>query len=395
MIDKADILKLQELPIERVALALGLEVRRHKCLCPFHDDSHPSLTFSTSRNRYRCYVCDARGGTIDLVMNTQHWPFYDSCKWLADKFDVYISEFSNWLSPSGRRAEPSQILETRKLETRNLKLETTVRSMKPETKFPHPSSPNLHYLESLISHPSALNREAERFLFEERRLDPQVVAALGLRSISNPVPMSGNPNGTWFNAPSLLIPYRDIDGRLLSVQARYLGNQVPHCNATLSKREPSALDPQPLPRFQFPKGSRCSIYNLPILRHLEAGEPLFVTEGCSDCWSMLSSGHKAIAIPSATLLNDSDLEKVVREVRAKNPSSLRSTSGRSFELASLENSQPSTFQIHIFPDQDKAGEALYERLLQASLKYSFTLVRHQLPAGCKDFSEYYLQRLIL
>ena len=98
MLSKFDIQKLQDLPIESVADALGLEVRRHKCLCPFHDDSHPSLTFSASRNRYRCYVCDARGGTIDLVMNTQHWTFYDSCKWLADKFDVYIPEFWNMKS---------------------------------------------------------------------------------------------------------------------------------------------------------------------------------------------------------------------------------------------------------------------------------------------------------
>ena len=351
MIDKTDILKLQALPIEEVAAALGLEVRRHKSLCPFHDDSHPSLTFHTGRNRYRCYVCDARGGTIDLVMNTQHWTFYDSCKWLADKFDVYISEFSN-----------SQILEIKK---------PVKRVPKPSSLVPQPL--DTHYLESLISQPSSLNPEAEHFLYHERKLDPRVVRSLGLKSISSPVPMSGNPNGTWFNAPSLLIPYRDIDGRLLSVQARYLGrsSKIPQL---------SSLTPQPseVPRFQFPRGSRCSIYNLPVLKLLRPDEPLFIAEGCSDAWSLLSAGHKAIAIPSATLLNDSDLEKVVREVRAKNPSTL--------------NSQPSTV-FHIYPDQDKAGEGLYNRLLDASIHIGFTLVRHQLPPTCKDFSDYYLSSL--
>lgn len=157
--------------------------------------------------------------------------------------------------------------------------------------------------------------------------------------------MSGNPNGTWFNAPSLLIPYRDLDGRLLTVQARYLGG----CSAN--------------PRFQFPMGSRCSIYNLPVLRFLREGEPLFVTEGCSDCWSMLSSGHKAIAIPSATALNESDLKLLDKYV------------------------------VHIYPDQDRAGEQLYERLLQASIHLGFTLIRHQLPPDCKDYSDYYLRML--
>ena len=90
MLSKYDIQKLQDLPIEQVADALGLTVKRHKAICPFHDDSHPSLTFSTSRNRYRCYVCDARGGTIDLVMNYGKLSFYDACLWLANHESVTL-----------------------------------------------------------------------------------------------------------------------------------------------------------------------------------------------------------------------------------------------------------------------------------------------------------------
>lgn len=307
MLSKFDIQKLQDLPIEQVAEALGLTVNRHKSLCPFHDDSHPSLTFNTSRNRYRCYVCDARGGTIDLVMNYAHLSFYDACQWLANHESVTLCP-----EPVKRKVSkaPFQPIDT-------------------------------HYLEGLVAHPY-LCPEAADFLFNQRHLDSRVVCRQGLTSISHPVPMSGNPNGSWFNAPSLLIPYRDVDGRLLSVQSRYLGKDKNN------------------PRFQFPKGSRCSIYNLPVLRLLRDGEPLFVTEGCSDCWSMLSAGHKAIAIPSATALKESDLKVLEKYV------------------------------VHIFPDNDKAGEGLYERLVQASLRFGFTLVRHQLPKGCKDFSDFYL-----
>ena len=313
MLSKFDIQKLQDLPIERVAESLGLEVCRHKAICPFHDDSHPSLTFHTGRNRYRCYVCDARGGTIDLVMNYGKLSFYDACQWLANHESVT-------LCPEPVRKKVSKA----------------------------PFQPiDTHYLEGLIAHPY-LSPEAEDFLFSQRHLDKRVVRWLGLSSIRHPVPMSGNPNGSWYNAPSLLIPYRDMDGRLLSVQARYLGKD------------------KDKPRFQFPKGSRCSIYNLPVLRLLREGEPLFVTEGCSDCWSMLSAGHKAIAIPSATLLTHKD-EEILGTL--------------SLELGTV---------FHIYPDQDKAGEALYERLVQASLRFKFTLVRHQLPKGCKDFSDFYL-----
>jgi DNA primase len=99
---------------------------------------------------------------------------------------------------------------------------------------------------------------------------------------------------------------------------------------------------------------------------LKPGEPLFLTEGASDCWSLLSSGHKAIAIPSATLLTKKDIEIL--------------------GTLNLELGTP----FHIFPDQDTAGEQLYYRLVEAAVKNSFTLVRHELPSGCKDFSEYYM-----
>lgn len=81
--DKEQLQQLRDLPIEGVAERLGLEVSRHKTLCPFHDDHHPSLSFNTRRNTYRCFVCDAHGGTLDLVMRTLHKDFREACEWLS------------------------------------------------------------------------------------------------------------------------------------------------------------------------------------------------------------------------------------------------------------------------------------------------------------------------
>ena len=79
---KYDIEKLRDLPIEGVAERLGLQVSRHKCLCPFHDDAHPSLSFRVNRNTFRCFVCGASGGTIDLVMKCLGKGFREACRWL-------------------------------------------------------------------------------------------------------------------------------------------------------------------------------------------------------------------------------------------------------------------------------------------------------------------------
>ena len=43
--EKYEIDKLRALPIEGVADRLGLKVKKHKSLCPFHADKHPALSF--------------------------------------------------------------------------------------------------------------------------------------------------------------------------------------------------------------------------------------------------------------------------------------------------------------------------------------------------------------
>ena len=119
------------------------------------------------------------------------------------------------------------------------------------------------------------------------------------------------------------------------------------------------------PRFRFPYGSRCTVYNLPVTAMLRPGEPLFITEGCSDCWAMLSAGHKAIAIPSATLLSQAD-KTLLRDLAQR--------LGTSF---------------HMFPDRDAPGERLFMQLREVLPG----LQHHQLPVDCKDFAEYYVSAL--
>lgn len=300
MISKYDIQKLQDLPIEQVAEALGLHVSHHKSLCPFHADKHPSLTFHRGRNRYRCFVCGACGGPIDLVMRYLHKDFLSACKWLSEEHSVVITS---------ETPQTPQTFQTKPFDASRY-----------ERFFARPF----------------LSEEARKFLFEERKLDPRVIRWCRLTSWKDKQ-----------GVPWLQIPYYDRQGYLIGIQNRNLIK-----GAT--------------PRFRFPAGAQCGIYNLPVLTLLKPGEPLFLTEGCSDCWSMLSAGHKAIAIPSATLLTRKDEEIL--------------------ETLNLELGTP----FHIFPDQDAAGEQLYNRLVEASIHHGFTLVRHQLPAGCKDFSDFYL-----
>lgn len=329
MLSRFDIQKLQDLPIEQVSEALQISVSRHKAICPFHNDTRPSLTFNTRRNRFRCFVCETSGSTIDLVMKSQGWTFYDSCKWLAKVFSVTTSEELSYF------------------EAKKLTTHYTL-----HTKHSAPPPPiDTHYLEEVMTNP-VLTKEAQYFLFDERKISPDVVHQIGISSISEPVPMSGNPNGSWFNAPSLLIPYRDVNGKLLSVQARYLGSDTAK------------------PRFQFPKGSVCSIFNLPVISTLAEGEELWITEGVSDCLAMMSAGRKAIAIPSATLLKPEDVSTI------------------RYTLNTIHSS------AHMYPDNDVPGERLFLELSKLLSPHKGGvrggLQHHLLPSKYKDFGEYWV-----
>lgn len=318
--DKFDIQKLRELPIEGVAERLGLRVLKHKVLCPFHDDSRPSLTFNAAKNTFKCYVCDAHGGVIDLAMHMLGKNFIETCQWLANENSIILSEWK----PADKKPKHEYKLDT-------------------------------EWLASLVRVPT-LNTEAQDFLFNQRHYNKAVIRWLGISSISYPTPCwrYGRP---YYDAPSLLIPYRDVEGKLLSVQSRYLGHS------------PFKGETERVPRFRFPRGSKCHIFNLPILKLLKPGEPLYVSEGVTDCIALLSAGHKAIAIPSATLLNKDDM----------------------MLLKQLSSSLSSSLNLHIYPDKDIPGEKLYILLLHMANQIGACLTRHSLPEGCKDFSDYYIK----
>ena len=324
--DRLELQKLRDLPIEGVAERLGLQVVRHKALCPFHDDHHASLSFSVRRNSYRCFVCGASGGTIDLTMRYLGKSFREACRWLADGAAIDI---------------------------------TSYRYNEITTKERPPFDASRY--ERFFERPF-LNDEARRFLFDERRLDPRVVRWCRLTSWRDKQ-----------GVPWLQTPYYDREGRLVGVQNRNLSltpNPSPKGDGSLPLQ---GEDGGGSPRFRFPSGSVCTIYNLPVLNLLKPGEALWITEGCSDCWAMLSAGHKAIAIPSATLLRRKDVEQL--SILNSSPFRERSGEGCSF---------------HMFPDRDEPGERLFLQL-KALLP---DLVHHQLPPGCKDFSEYYLMKKI-
>ena len=370
MINKFDIQKLRELDILQVADLLGIGLRNKRALCIHHDDHHPSLAFNVKKNTCHCYSCGFSADTIALVRERLNLGFSEACHWLADHFDVYIGDDRYGNSAKyGNSARYADKCTDKKVLTASDRRMASLRAHFAETHVSHghvaPSAVDVEFYQQMFRQ-MHLSESGQRFLFEERLLSSEALKVCQIVSTEQSVCMARVGCGV-FDGPSLIFPYFDQEGRLVSVQSRYLGKPKSESSFDMEKVsidevkpdevKPDDVKPKEIPRFKFAPGSHRMIYGLDRLKDYPPDEPLLITEGPSDCWTALTLGIHAIAIPSATLFD------------------------RRFQgLLAGRN-------LHIFPDQDEAGLSLYFELKKAFPR----LVYHQLPEGCKDLSEYYLK----
>lgn len=68
--------------------------RNYFGLCPFHDDHSPSLSVSSEKQIYKCFVCGESGNVFNFVMNYEHISFIEAVEKLAKDIgmDVGITE---------------------------------------------------------------------------------------------------------------------------------------------------------------------------------------------------------------------------------------------------------------------------------------------------------------
>lgn len=87
---------LAKLQLEDVVQSLGIATQRRgattQALCPFHQDTRPSLNLypadGASTAHYHCFACGAHGNAIDLVKKVQGLEFLPAVQWLAQHFGI-------------------------------------------------------------------------------------------------------------------------------------------------------------------------------------------------------------------------------------------------------------------------------------------------------------------
>ncbi|MBR5639408.1 MAG: hypothetical protein IKW83_06545 [Muribaculaceae bacterium] len=337
-ISKETIDRLCNISCEYVAERLGMVVQKHRTICFMHDDHHPSLSFfGKNRNFWHCFVCNKGGSSIDLVREYSGLDFVSACIWLGQLSGISIKN----TKPKHQIVLRPRIIKQSEDNIRPFSIKVA----------------------NWILENSCLTERGKEFLFHQRKLSPDVINQLKIVSIDDPQNIVSNisktfdpeivVNSSFFTftknkiyfrmfTPCLILPYYDQEWNLIGMQSRYLGTNAE------------------APRFQFISAQKARLFNLPILNTMKYGDHLFISEGITDCLALLSSGKKAVALPSSTILPKNDLSRLVK------------------------------FSLHMYPDQDNAGKFCFNNLKRFFINHFVYLRDENLPKGFKDFSEYYL-----
>jgi DNA primase len=338
-----DIKKLNEISVFDVAQRLGIIINRGKAKCFLHEEKTASLSFNKKGNYWNCFGCGQGGGTIDLVTKKTGLIFSDACQWLISEFNI------GGASKSYRKIKinPSRPLKLNIASSNNV------------------FQPDPVVYKWIIDN-SSLSENACEFLFVQRKYPKELISKLQIKSVENTkslyqqcslifgsdrlikcgiVKENINEGETYLSfkwwQPTILIPFFNIDGDIISIQGRNLDSSSKY-------------------RYINLQGVETCIYNLQIINELSKGQEIIICEGVTDCISALSMGKPAIGIPGATGFKKEYVEY-------------------------LKN-----YKLIVIPDNDKAGQLFERKIRSLFTQNGKEVFVSQLDKKFKDLSEYYI-----
>lgn len=331
--------KIKQLDIIILAQKLGIGVTKYKqkIKCIAHNDHNPSMSFyiKDGLGKWKCHSCGAGGTTIDLIKEYQKCTFSDAIQWAKKEYFINSISRRKVLKPSHKKEIKQPIC---------------------KPKIPDNFKTVIY---KWIIDNTILDKNAEKFLFEERKFKTEIISELKIRSIPNYAEFHSNAEIKWgnevlikygipyiventaWNRNPIIFPYYDLNGEIINIQARAL---YPQNNTE---------------RFANFRGNETYLFNAQILDKLKDGDKVYIFEGVTDCIAALSYGYNAIAVPGATNYK-SEYNELLR-----------------------------MYQLFVYPDNDRAGNGLYERLKKEFGNYCIAVTKKNIPVQYKDFSDYY------
>ncbi|AHF61216.1 hypothetical protein P344_04900 [Spiroplasma mirum ATCC 29335] len=96
--EKIDLIRSKVDIVTIISQYLKLEKRgrNYWAVCPFHQDSHPSMSISPEKQIYRCFACSSGGNIFTFLQEYKNIPFVEVLKELAASAGISLTELDNY-----------------------------------------------------------------------------------------------------------------------------------------------------------------------------------------------------------------------------------------------------------------------------------------------------------
>lgn len=316
---------VNEVGILDVCEKLGIDVVKkgndHMCLCPFHDDHHPSMAIYNTSKQFHCFTCGTHGNIFTLIKQKKGYnEFYDVVKWVENEFPEVLSFKPKLIKINDSKSmviSNTYDLANEYYKNMNQNEEERLKE------FSNKRGYNLEFLknsEVFYAMKNKLCNNIEKKNYES--LD-KLESKMLIKRIAN-------------FKESDEIEYKDyFNERIIIVLRNYYNNVVGFSGRTIGDEKPKYLFSKSLPKSSF-------LYRLNDVRakifkenHKSECIHLYLVEGIFDALRLESLGINAVAVLGSHITQEQTevLEKFIDDLQQKN-----------IEIF-----------IHIFMDSDKAG----------------------------------------
>ena len=182
----------------------GAQTGQFKALCPFHEDTRPSLKVNTAENIFHCFACEARGNVLQFVAQMDGLDIRPAALKVAEICD---------LAETPEKTRKRQKQTVRKPKTA-AKAQTPPPT--PETQVPEPGDSNGVSYNQPLSFALKLSQDDDLVdWLAQRGIGAAAIAVFELGRASKKSKTIGD---------RLAIPLHDHSDRLIGYCGRYLGD---------------------------------------------------------------------------------------------------------------------------------------------------------------------------
>ena len=263
--------------------------REFLALCPFHNDSKPSLSVVDEKNFYHCFACGAHGDIVKFTMETEGLNFIESVDKLANLAGLEVPK----QDPMERAKEIHRRTLREVLEEVTIYFEEFLRKASNKAGLDYLKERGLSdkTIKSFRLGLAPANSKTFRIDMEERGIQEKLLEEAGL------IKKSAGSSSTYdYFRGRLIFPISDRRGQIIGFGGRALNNQEPKY---LNSPETSL----------FHKGH--ILYQGEMAREVahKTGQ-LIVVEGYMDVISLAEAGISNAVAPLGTALTEGQIREL-------------------------------------------------------------------------------------